>query len=151
MSNALITLAHIVADGNEFVMSARRDGFDAAEALQQIEDLAELASKRIAGIPAGSNILVAAILMQDTICDDLIDLAEDNLDMVLRDRDGAIAVRDKLKGFVDLYGAPDSETAAHAASSAEGKAYDRCLDLIDKIDAVNGLIDRVEEVFASRS
>lgn len=138
MSNALITLAHIVADGNEFVMSARRDGFDAAEALQQIEDLAELASKRIAGIPAGSNILVSAILMQDTICEDVLDLADENLDMILRERDGAVAVRAKLQGFVDLYGSPDSETAAHAASSAEGDAYDRCLDLIDKIDAVVG-------------
>lgn len=138
MSNALITLSQIEADAREFAESARADGFDASEALDRIEEIASYAKKRIDGIPTGSNILVAAILMQDTICDDLIDLAEDNLDMVLRDRDGAIAVRDKLKGFVDLYGAPDDETAAHAASSAEGEAYDRCLDLIDKIDAVIG-------------
>jgi predicted RNA-binding Zn ribbon-like protein len=136
MSNALITLSQIEADAREFAEAARTDGFDASEALDRIEEIASYAKKRIDGIPAGSNVLVAAILMQDTICDDVIDLAENNLDMVLRERDGAVAVRTKLQGFVDLYGSPDSETAAHAASSAEGEAYDRCLDLIDKIDAV---------------
>lgn len=136
MSNALITLSHIAANASEFAKNARQDGFHGAEALKEIEDAADLASKRIAGIPTNANILVAAILMQDTICDDVLDLADENLDMVLRERDGAIAVRTKLQGFVDLYGSPDSETAAHAASSAEGEAYDRCLDLIDKIDAV---------------
>jgi len=127
MSNARTTIAHIAAEAREFHDAARSDGFDAADALELLGEIADDADKRIAEIPTNAPIAVFAVLSQDVVCDDVLDIVENCFDHVVRDRGCALAVRAKLQGAVDALGTdPDS---------AEETFRDRMLDQIDLIDA----------------
>lgn len=129
MSNARTTIAHIAADAREFHDTAVGDGFDASDALSLLGEIADDAEKRIAGIPANAPIAVFAVLAQDTVCEDVLDIVENCFDHIVRDRACALAVRAKLQAAVDGLGSmPDS---------AEAEFRDRALDRIDLIDAVH--------------
>jgi hypothetical protein len=129
MTTTISILSQIALEAREFSDAALTDGFDAADALDQILDIAKLAEKKLEGIPLNAPIAVLAILGSETMCDDVLDMVEFCFDHVLRDREGALAVKAKLDRFIGVYGAPDTEQAAHACSSAEGDAWDRAVEL----------------------
>lgn len=129
MTTTISILSQIALDAREFADAAQTEGFDAADALDQILDIAKLAEKKLEGIPLNAPIAVLAILGSKTMCDDVLDMVEYCFEHVLRDRDGALAVKAKLDAFIAVYGAPDTEQAAHACSSAEGDAWDRAVEL----------------------
>jgi hypothetical protein len=129
MTTTISILSQIALDAREFADAAQTEGFDAADALDQILDIAKLAEKKLEGIPLDAPIAVVTILGCETMCDDVLDMIELCIDHVLRHRDGAIAVKAKLDAFIAVYGAPDTEQTAHACSSAEGDAWDRAVEL----------------------
>ncbi len=136
MSDALSTLSAIASDGREFAETARNDGFDPADAVDLIEDTIRRAETRAKRAPTGSNLVVAAILMQDGVCDDVLDVIERCFDIVVREPLGARAVRDRLKEFVDAYGPSDAATSVHPASATEDVACDRAARSIRRIDSI---------------
>lgn len=129
MTTTVSILSQIALDAREFADAARTDGFDPADALDQIVDIAKLAEKKLDGIPLDAPIAVLAILGSTSMCDDVLDMVEFCIEHVLRYRDSALAVKAKLDAFIGKYGAPESEQAAHACSSAEGDAWDRAVEL----------------------
>jgi hypothetical protein len=129
MTTTVSILSQIALDAREFADAARTDGFDPSDALDQIVDIAKLAEKKLDGIPLDAPIAVLAILGSTSMCDDVLDMVEFCIEHVLRYRDSALAVKAKLDVFIGKYGAPDTEQAAHACSSAEGDAWDRAVEL----------------------
>jgi len=129
MTTTISILSQIALDAREFTDAALTEGFDPADAHDQILDIANLAEKKLEGIPLNAPIAVLAILGSETMCDDVLDMVEFCFEHVLRDREGALAVKAKLDRFIAVYGAPDSEKSAHACSSAEGDAWDRAVEL----------------------
>lgn len=127
MSDALTTISFIAADAREFETAARSDGFDAADALRLVGEIAERAEKRVAGIPKGAPLAVFAILSQDGVCEDVLDMVENCFEHVIRDRASALAVRAKLQAAADATPAD--------ADDAEAAFRDRALDQMDLIDA----------------
>lgn len=133
MSNARTTIAHIAAGAREFHDAAVTDGFDASDALSLLGEIAADAERRIAAIPANAPIAVFAVLSQDVVCDDVLDIVENCFDHIVRDRTCALAVRAKLQAAADGLG-PDPDPA-------EAVLRDRMLDRIDLIDAVHPKAD----------
>lgn len=84
--------------------------------------------------PASTPIAVLAILSAECVCEDVLDIVENCFEHVVRYRDSAMAVRDKLRSFMELYGREGSATDPHAWSSAEGDAWDRASRLTRTID-----------------
>jgi hypothetical protein len=133
MTTTVSILSQIALDAREFADAARTDGFDPADALDQIVDIAKLAEKKLDGIPLDAPIAVLAILGSESMCDDVLDMVEFCFEHVVRDRTSALAVQAKLQTFLDLYGTSESDTCAHACSSAEGDAWDRAHELVGRI------------------
>jgi hypothetical protein len=134
MKTTTSVLSTIALDAREFADAAATDGFDPADALEQIIDIANAAEKKLAGIPLDAPIAVLAILGSESMCPDVIAMIEGCYEQVVRYTDAARAVKAKLQAFVDLYGAPDTPTCAHARSSAEGDAWDSAVALIARIE-----------------
>jgi hypothetical protein len=126
MSNALLTLSHIADDARDFRDAARLDGAGTGDAMRLIDDMAEKAGKRIAAVPRGAPIAVFAILTQDGVCDDVLDMVENCFAHVVRDRESAIAVSAKLQAAVD--------DAPADPDPCETESMERALYLIAMID-----------------